>query len=121
MNDGKVPPAPEGFQEPSWATDTMAQKEERFFPDEAALKGQRHKNDMAWLRAYGWVVVVLMWFFSILFIVSVFAWAWHYLMPVSCFWLSEEQLSKIQSVIFSGGLGGVVATVAQRQLAKDAH
>lgn len=97
----------------------MAQKEERYFPDEDALKGQRHKNDMVWLRAYGLVVVILMCFFSFLFVVSVFAWAWHYLMPTSYFWLTEDQLSKIQSVIFSGSLGGVVATVAQRQLAKD--
>lgn len=121
MSADQVPPPPDNPEPPSWVGDTLAKGEERNYPNEDALKGQRHKNDMVWLQVYGWVVVALMCFFAFLFIVSIFAWAYHYVMPVSYCWLNDEQLSKIQSVIFSGSLGGVVAAVAQRQLDKDSH
>jgi hypothetical protein len=57
-------------------------------------------------------------FFAILFVGSLGAWSIHYLLPVDWHWLSEVQLSKIQSILFSGGIGGVISLIAQKQLSK---
>lgn len=118
MSDSEVPKPPDPPDPPLWAKDSLAVKEERLFPDESALRGQRAKNDLNWLRVYGWVVVAMMIVFALLFLASIVAWAWHYVMPVGMAWLTEDQLSKIQSVIFSGSLGGIVSLIAQKQLSK---
>lgn len=113
-----VPPPPDGLEPPLWAVDSLAHKEEKLFPDEQALRGQKAKNDLTWLWVYGWVVVAMMIVFALLFLSSIVSWAWHYVMPVSWSWLTDDQLSKIQSVIFSGSLGGIVSIIAQKQLSK---
>ena len=46
------------------------------------------------------------------------SWALHYLLNDSLHWLTPEQLSKIQSILFSGSVGGVVSLVLQKQLKK---
>ena len=115
----KVPPQPDAVEPPLWAPkDALARGEERFYPDEQALKGQKAQNDITWLKAYGVVIVVLMVVFALLFILSIVAWAWHYITPTYWSWLIDDQLSKIKTVIFSGSLGGIVSIVAQKQLSK---
>lgn len=57
-------------------------------------------------------------FFAILFIGSLGSWAAHYLLPVKYHWLTVDQLSKIQSILFSGSIGGVVSLIAQKQISK---
>jgi len=52
--------------------------------------------------------------FTALFVAAVVVWAVHFLTPLC--WLSEEQLSKLQSIIFSGSLGAVVSTYLQKHL-----
>lgn len=117
MTENPVPP-PDHQEPPAWFKDQRAQKEERYYPDEDRLSGQRRKNDLLWLGVYGFMVVALMVLFALLFVGSLVAWAWHYIAPVSWGWLTPDQLSKIQSVIFSGSLGGIVSFIAQRQLSK---
>ena len=110
-------PPPEGAVDgPLWARDNKAKLEEKFWDDEERLKGVKLKNDILWLRVYGWAVVVMMCFFMIIFMASLGVWVIHYITPLS--WLSPEQLSKIQSVIFSGSLGAIVSAYMQRQLSK---
>ena len=113
-----VPPPPDGHEAPLWAEDSLAHNEAKFFPYEDKLRGQKAKNDLTWLRVYGWVVVAMMIVFALLFLSSIVSWAWHYVMPTRWGWLNDDQLSKIQSVIFSGSLGGIVSIMAQKQLSK---
>jgi len=51
-------------------------------------------------------------------LVGLISWATHYLSPDKFHWLSDDQLSKIQSVLFSGGMGAVVSGIIQKQLKK---
>lgn len=110
----EVPP-PEIGASPKWA-DSMAIAEERKWND---LDKVRNANDVRWLWVYGNIVVILTAVFAMLFIASLVTWAWHYLAPPSCGWLTPEQLSKVQSVLFSGGMGAVLSSIVQRQISKD--
>ena len=112
-----VPP-PEETKFPPWVTDPNAVAEERNWADEDALTKQKRENDLNWLWWYGKVVVILLIFFALLFLGSLASWAAHYLLPTDRHWLDADQLSKIQSVLFSGSVGGVVTLVANKHLSK---
>jgi len=112
----EVPPTELLPEQPAWADSPRAQEEEKNWTDEDALQGIRRKNDILWHRVYGWVVVVLMIFLVLIFIASLGVWVVHHITPYQ--FLTQEQLSKIQSVIFSGSLGAIVSSYMQRQLNK---
>nr|WP_321484271.1 hypothetical protein [uncultured Cohaesibacter sp.] len=103
---------------PTWAANGLAKEEEKNWDDEDKLKGQKAQNTLQWLKVYGVIVVALTVLFSIIFISGMVIWAWHYLAPDCWGWLTSEQLSKVQSVIFSGSLGGIVSFIAQRHLSQ---
>lgn len=114
--DNRVPPPPSNL--PTWLGDSKARAEEKNWDKEGKLRGQEEKNHLIWLRVYGWVVVAFLVVFAFLFLGSLGSWAAHYLLPTCWHWLSADQLSKIQSVLFSGSIGGVISLVAQKQLSK---
>ena len=114
-----VPPPPHGAADrPSWASSGLASNEEKNWDNEHKLKGQRQSNDLLWLKSYGLLVVVTTITFTLLFLASLVIWALHFLLPEANAWLSADQLSKIQSIIFSGSLGAIVSGVLQKQLSK---
>jgi hypothetical protein len=117
MSDKKVPP-PEDPDPPEWANQSRAKNEEKEWSNEDQLRGAKHKNDMLWLSCYGWLVVAATIFFTLLFMASLGAWSWHYLAPVGMTWLTPDQLSKIQSVVFSGSLGAIVTSIMRKQMEK---
>lgn len=119
MSEPTVPPPPEGAADaPSWAEDTAAKQEEKFWSKEDALRGLQIDNDIIWTRVFGWIVAFLMIFFTSLFVVSLGSWFIHY--TTSWCWLSPDQLSKIQSIVFSGLIGAVVSSYAQKHMAMRA-
>ena len=78
----------------------------------------RENNDVVWLSVYGKVVVAITVAFTAIFLTSLIVWALHYVLPAKCTWLTEAQLSKIQSVLFSGGMGAIISSIIKRQLDK---
>jgi hypothetical protein len=114
--DYKVPPPPGNL--PAWSGDLKATAEEKNWDKEGKLRGQEERNHLLWLSGYGFVVFLFLLVFALLFLGSLVSWAVHYLFPGSYHWLSEEQLSKIQSILFSGSIGGAVSIMAQKQLSK---
>ena len=114
-----VPPPPADIETSlPWASDAQARGEEKNWPDEEALKGQQSRNDMLALKVIGWVTVVLIVFFALVFLGSLSAWLWHQLGPTCRHWLTDAQLSNIQSVIFSGAIGAIVSGYVQRHISK---
>jgi hypothetical protein len=110
-----VPPPPEGTEIAApWAEDKKAENEEKNWRDDDKLKGQKKENLFRVLCHSGQLIVLFMWFFACVFAVSMGAWLVHFLTPAYWHWLTAEQLSKIQTVIFSGSLGAVVATYVQK-------
>jgi hypothetical protein len=115
MTDQGVPPPPEGLDDgPSWATDDKARLEEKNWTDERKLRQAISDSGILWLKILRYIVAALMVFFTLIFMLALGAWVIHYTTPWC--WLTPDQLSKIQSVIFSSTLGAVVSTYAQRQV-----
>lgn len=104
---------------PRWAS-PEARKEEREWDD---LEKIKRENDGKWLTTYGQITVLITWAFAIVFGASLFVWSWHYIGPADAWnirfhWLNEEQLDKIQSILFSSSMGAVVSGVVKSQLSK---
>ena len=117
--DKTVPPPPPSDDFTAWFfNDRKAKAEEANWDKEGKLRGQEEKNKLLWLKAYGFMVFVFLIFFSLLFIGALGSWAVHHLLPSSFHWLDADQLTTIQSILFSGSVGGVVSIVAQKQLLK---
>ena len=113
----KVPPPPPGTEKPpKWAGNSFAKREEENWPNEDALKGQKAKNSMWALKAMGVVTVILIIFFVFIFIVSLSCWLFHQVAPSGYQRMDEAQLSKIQSVIFSGSIGAIVSGYVQKHI-----
>lgn len=124
--DVPSPPSDAGSV-PKWA-DERAFAEERNFPDEEVLRGQKRRNQLWALQVAGYLIPLLMVGLFTTFVAALFIWVWHFLTPETCLvkgdgsqgfcfhWLSGEQLSSIQSVIFSGALGAIVSRLAQKHL-----
>lgn len=117
--DGTQPktdvPPPELPSTPSWADTRSAVKEEKEW---STLDKVREKNDVNWLSVYGWVVIAITITFTTIFLASLVAWALHYILPPKWIWLTDAQLSKIQSILFSGGMGAIISSIIKRQLDK---
>lgn len=94
---------------------SLAAKEEANWGDLAKV---RVDNDRSWLKVYGWIVIIVTITFTMIFLAGIVAWSLHYVLPDQHLWLSTEQLSKIQSILFSGGMGAVVSTVVKRQMGR---
>ena len=103
-------------ESPLWADNALAKKEERLWSSEEKLKGVKDRNDIWWHTCYGIVVVVVMIVLVLVFLASLAAWVIHQITPWQ--FLTPDQLSKIQSVIFSGSLGAIVSSYMQKQLNK---
>lgn len=100
---------------PPWAQLDEAKNEEKGWSD---LDKVRKANDVRWLKCFGWIVVIMTVVFSTLFLVALLIWSYHYMAPDDWKWLSHEDLSKIQSVLFSGGMGAIVSGIIRGQLSK---
>lgn len=97
---------------PIWAR-VAAIKEDRKWPE---LDEVKRNNDRRWLVVYGWVLVCVTVVFAAIFLSAFVAWSIHYLTPYT--WLDEPQLNKIQSILFSGGMGAVVTSIVRSQISK---
>lgn len=117
MQDDQIEiPDPGPEKTPSWADQDAAKKEDRNW---AKLDTINNRNDAWWLSTYGVVIVAITAIFALLFLASLVIWSFHYLAPSCWGWLDERQLGKVQSVLFSGGMGAVVSTIIQKQLSKN--
>ncbi|MBC6402946.1 MAG: hypothetical protein GDA39_10090 [Hyphomonadaceae bacterium] len=111
-------PPPDSGEPPKWKGDSSATEEDRCWSNEKKIQDARVSADVRWARVYGIVAVVFLVVLSLLFLSALVVWAAHYLLPMDRHWLTEGQLSKLQSVISGGGLGSVLSILVQRQLSK---
>ena len=114
MTNVPPPPSREWIEGKEWEIDMAARGEESKWPDQTALKGTKDVNILMLLQNSGYIAVGLMYFFAGAFVVSMTIWLIHFLAPFG--WLQPEQLSKIQTVIFSGTLGAIVTAYAQKHI-----
>lgn len=99
---------------PQWAT-VDARKEDKKWDE---LEETKRNNDKRWLVVYGWVLLAITIAFSLTFLVALLSWAFHYIAPYGWHWLDDAQLGKIQSVLFSGGMGAIISSIIRAQIGK---
>lgn len=116
MQDAPPPPPPDWAEGKEWKQDAVAKAERSNWPDQESLKGTKDENTLMLLRNSGKIAVCLMWFFALVFVCSMGVWLVHFLTPWG--WLTDLQLSKIQTVIFSGSLGALVSAFAQKHISQ---
>lgn len=75
--------------------------------DKAAAKNQAERNE-TYRDHIKWATLTVMWLAVLLFIIAIVSWAAHFLLPESWRWLSDAQLEKIQTVVFTGAAAGAV-------------
>lgn len=114
MQDNPPPPPPDWIEAEEWLEDPFAVAEKSKWPDQASLQGTKDQNTLLLLRQSGKIAACLMWFFALVFVASLGVWLFHFLTPWG--WLQKAQLSKIQTVVFSGSLGALVSAFAQRHI-----
>ena len=111
-----IPESPAELKKlPSWAT-IDARKEDKGWDDLEKVKLQ---NDKMWLTVYGKILLGITIVFAVAFMAALLAWVWHYLSPKGWHWLEDYQLSKIQSVLFSGGMGAIISNIIRTQIEKS--
>lgn len=115
MNAQGGVPAPDLPSDSRWldGAQSAANREEKEW---GSLEKVGEQNDVNWLRVYGIIVIAMAVTFSFIFLGSLVVWALHYMLPECWLWLSDHQLSKIQSVLFSGGMGAVISSLIKRQM-----
>lgn len=120
MTNPEIPPI-EVVKDPPfpWGRDTLANHEEKSFDDENALKAQKTKNDLTWLKVYGLITVFIAIFLTLLFVVMIVVLSVHYMGHKDWAWLDAERLSKIQTIVFSSTLGSIVSSVITKQISKS--
>lgn len=99
---------------PSWATGDAKNEDKRW----DHLEDTKRRNDQRWLAVYGWILLAITIVFALTFLGALLAWAWHYMAPSCWHWLEDYQLGKIQSVLFSGGMGAVISGIIRAQMGK---
>lgn len=115
MQDNPAPPPPTDWAEKQeWKKDAKAKNEASTWPDPESLKGTKDENTLRLLRHSGKIAVCMMWFFALVFVTSMGVWLFHFLTPFG--WLTDLQLSKIQTVVFSGSIGALVSAFAQKHI-----
>lgn len=112
ISEGVPPPPLNAGGAPKWADASGAREEKEW----SKLDKVKLSNDLIWLRAYGLLLVTVTVVFTLAFLGAFVAWIAHYVTPWC--WLSEDQLGKIQSVLFSGGMGAVVSNIIRKQVNK---
>lgn len=109
----RIPEGVEGASStPKWAK-TAAKKEERNWSELEAVKLE---NDKRWLKIYGWLLIAITVVLAAAFLLAFGALTLHYV--TSWCWLSPHQLDKLQSVLFSGGMGAIVTSIVRTQINK---
>lgn len=106
-------PVPDAMAIGDWADTSEAEKEDKEWP---SLSKIQRTNDENWLKFYGVIVIAIAAVFTFIFLSSLVIWALHYMLPKCYLWLDSDQLSKIQSVLFSGGMGAVISSLIKRQM-----
>jgi hypothetical protein len=109
-----IDPNEDWLSEAAWDTDPLANKEDSAFARKENLERELHGAKLSVIKNSSIIVIIFLWFFSLIFLFSVGTWFAHFLLPEKYIWLSEVQLSKIQTVIFSGASGAIISGAIQR-------
>jgi hypothetical protein len=118
-DDGRIPP----FDPPPATGDARAEAEYSAIAtgsyqaelQERADRGDHDRRER--LRdVLSWIVVRLAVVGAFLLLALLISWTWHLLAPGGWHYLTDAQITRIETVLFSSFVGGVISTYARRYL-----
>jgi hypothetical protein len=111
----ELPPLKEEWvSEEPWQDDSLADFETNVDHLEDQIRAQEKQNRLNFTVALGKIVIWAVYTASALLILGVVILAFHYMTPWD--FLSESDLHKLQSIIFSGALGAMISTIAKQYI-----
>lgn len=97
--------------------DDLAKREAVDFSQETLQADEAQQNHSRKQRFHNHLItaIILAFWMGIAVLVGlVFSWLYHILTPGSCHYLSPDQIEKIQTMLFSGLVSGLLTGVAKR-------
>lgn len=117
-DDGfEVPPPDHDWEEQKdWLRDKIAEAEEQKFDDENALRSSKTKAHRLFIRTLailGILTLITIW----IALIAIFgSYVIHLLMPECWYWMSPEKIQKLETTLFSGGVGAVLVSFLRSHL-----
>jgi hypothetical protein len=109
-------------QEPAPNVDSLANKEDTSLKTGDDLKQKaihaKHRRDQRWKFTLHWIYIVAVGAVFTIFILAVCIWSWHLLTPTFMHFLDNEQITKVQTILFSVLASSVFQTRAQKLISK---
>jgi hypothetical protein len=110
-----IPQPPEDWsKDEPWRDDSLADFETESDPLDAQLAEQEKRNRLAFRKHFARLAIVSMYIIWIVLILGALSWLWNYLTPWK--FLSDSQLDKVQSIVFSGMMGAFASAWARRHI-----
>ena len=112
-----VPPPDNDWEKgKGWLHDNAAKAEQQKFDDENALrssKARAHRLFIRTLTSLGIWTLVAIW----IALIAIFAsYILHLLMPECWYWMSPKKIQKLETTLFSGGVGAVLVSFLRSHL-----
>ena len=105
--------------EVGWESDTLSSLEEDNWEELDDISKQKKWNKWAIHKTLGCIIPAAIAIAFILFVIALIVYVAHLLIPDVSRWLTEDELSHIHSMIFSGVVGGAIAIAARTYFLDD--
>ena len=79
-------------------------------------RAKEHLREEKFRDLFAWGMRFLIRTAFVITVGAVIAFGWHHLMPEKCLWLSDNQLTAIQTFLFSSAVVGVILSYMQKRL-----
>ena len=109
----QVAPPPEGTETQAIKGDDGEIESEKWLE----IRGQRSQNELWVLKTLGMTIPVIVACIAIFFVSSLFVLGCHYLAPWR--WLEPNDISRLQSVMFSGAIGAISSIYASKIFVRE--
>lgn len=98
--------------------DAQIPLENQEYNHEMELRGKVHTIYVGILSLVNQLAKISILVFWLAFMIIFGVILYHFILPEPCHWLKEVDIAKLQSIIFSGTIGGVITLAIQRVVAR---
>ena len=99
-------------------SDARPGQEESSFSDEQYQSLQKSRRSIFKMHVH-WVSILLLYAFTIFYMVAGVTWLWHLIFPESWHYMPQDNYDTLQSVLFGTIIGGLASQFARRVFADD--
>jgi hypothetical protein len=96
-----------------WEEDFLVGAEEQFWPEYDEISEAKKQTRLAIHKAFGWIIPIAIILAFVGFAIVLAIYLLHLIIPTNWRWLTQDELSHIHSIVFSGVVGGAAAIFAK--------